>query len=287
MSFSVIIPTCDRPAALDHCLRALPSTITIIVTDDSRGPQSRVLIEQEFPHVTWVAGPRRGPAANRNNGASHACTEWLAFTDDDCLPQPGWLDALASLARHADVIEGCTLAPGARDDPFEEHVENRYGGVLWSCNLAVRRDVFDVLGGFDEDFTEPAGEDMEFAWRVQQRALRARFAPTALVYHPPRAVGWPGIFRRTRMRRWMVLYRIKTGQASRLPAMVTRELLDTLRGVVGLARRPDRNRWRRQVFSVIWSIVTLPYALPAILLWEGRFRRMLEERSSVAAPKCA
>ena len=70
MKFSVIIPTCHRPELLAQCLRRLAdSEAEIIVTDDSRDDATRVLVERDFPRAHWTAGPRRGPAANRNHGA--------------------------------------------------------------------------------------------------------------------------------------------------------------------------------------------------------------------------
>ena len=217
MTFTVVIPTCRRPEMLARCLRALPGDAHIVVSDDSADDTTRLLVEREFPCVHWVRGPRRGPAANRNHGARAASGEWIAFIDDDCEPQPGWLAAMARATANADVVEGRTLAPGATDSPFEEHVENLHGGTLWSCNLAVRREAFERLGGFDEEFLEAGGEDMEFAWRVAHRGLRVSFASDALAHHPPRRIGWRGLWRRTWMIRWFRLYQIKTGQKRPLP----------------------------------------------------------------------
>lgn len=259
--FTIVIPTCERPAMLARCLAALPTEAQVIVSDDSPCPDAR-----------WLNGPRRGPAANRNHAARAATSEWIAFIDDDCIPQPGWLDALAVAAEGADVIEGRTLAPGATDSPFEEHVENESGGALWSCNLAVRRDVFERLGGFDEDFPEAGGEDMEFAWRIRRAGLRTRFAPDALVHHPPRHIGWSGLWRRTWMIRWMSLYRAKTGTSASLPHAAVRECVDLLRATTHLITRPEPNRWRRRTFSIAWRWATFPAVLPWVLFWENRDR---------------
>ena len=272
MKFSVIIPTCHRPASLAHCLHGLAGDeAEVIVSDDSRDEETRLLIEREFPRVRWLAGPRRGPAANRNCGAHAATGDWLAFIDDDCEPQPGWLAAIADVTGDADVVEGRTLAPGARDSLLEEHVENLHGGVLWSCNLAVHRAAFEQLGGFDEDFLEAGGEDMEFAWRIARAGLRIRFAPEAPVYHPPRRIGWSGLWRRTWMIRWMSLYHLKTGPARSLPRALFDEIVLLLRLTVQLVTKRD-SRWpRRQWFAVAWRWFTFPLVLPYVLYWHWRF----------------
>lgn len=269
---SIIIPTCHRPDGLARCLRFLDSAPEIIVTDDSQDDASRDLVAREFPTVRWFAGPRRGPAANRNHGARQASGAWLAFVDDDCEPQPGWIEALLDTATDADVVEGRTLAPGAIDSPFEEHIENPHGGLLWTCNLAVRRAVFERLRGFDEDFAIAGGEDMEFAWRVAQAGLRVHFAPDALVHHPPRPVGWLGLWKRVWTVRWMSLYRVKTGQSKPLPATALREFVNLLRSAAHLVTKPEPGRWRRRTFALCWRGLTFPLVLPWILYWEHRYR---------------
>ncbi len=273
MKFSVVIPTCRRPDMLARCLRPLDGAeAEILVSDDSDDDRTRDLLAREFPKVRWLQGPRRGPAANRNCGAHAATGEWLAFVDDDCEPQAGWLEGLAQAIGDADVIEGRVIAPGATDSPFEEHVENLRGGVLWSCNLAVRRDVFERLGGFDEGFREAGGEDMEFAWRVARANLRVKFAPGALVHHPPRYVGWRGLWRRTWMIRWMSLYRLKTGQARSPAGGLLDECTLLLRQTVQLVTRREEPWPRRRVFAVAWRWFTFPLVLPYILYWDWRFK---------------
>ena len=291
MNFTVVIPTCRRPDSLARCLKALPRGVEIIVTDDSGDDATRAMIAELFPHVRHIAGPRRGPAANRNHGARAASGEWLAFTDDDCEPQPGWLDALAASAEDAGVVEGRTDAPGAIDSPLEEYVESEGGGAFWSCNLGVRRDLFFSLGGFDEDFKEAAGEDMEFAWRVARAKLRVSFAPAAIVHHPSRRVGWRGVWKRIWMIRWMSLYRLKTGGAPELGAappqvawaLLVNEGARALRTALhSLTRHSTRPLTQR--FYAILRLLTLPLVLPCMLAWEFHFRRILSARLHSATP---
>jgi glycosyltransferase involved in cell wall biosynthesis len=108
MLISVVIPTRHRNKALAECLQRLaPGVQTlpadgyeVIVTDDGSVTTAEVLVRERFPWARWTAGPRRGPAANRNHGASVARGDCLAFTDDDCLPSPGWLAAFAAAMFH-------------------------------------------------------------------------------------------------------------------------------------------------------------------------------------------
>jgi glycosyltransferase involved in cell wall biosynthesis len=101
--FSVIIPTYHRNDLLAKCLDCLADGIQtlpfeqykVIVTDDGSETTAEEMIRECYPWVQWVAGPHKGPAANRNNGAKYAKGKWLAFTDDDCLPDPQWLETYA------------------------------------------------------------------------------------------------------------------------------------------------------------------------------------------------
>src|SRR5438105_970424 len=161
---SVIVPTCDRTESLARCLEQLVGAYEIIVSDDGRSSDTRQLIASHFPKVRWLQGPRRGPAANRNHGSRFATGDWLAFVDDDCIPDRRWLDEIAKLILTADVVEGKTVCPVKTNHPLEEVVENVTGNLLWSCNLAIRRDLFEKLGGFDEDFLEAGGEDLALAF---------------------------------------------------------------------------------------------------------------------------
>ena len=301
MLISVIVPTCQRPELLARCLHQLApggqllesDAYEVIVTDDSANPATRNLVTKEFPWARWMAGPRRGPAANRNNGARNASGEWLAFVDDDCEPDRRWLEAITGAIPHGelDVIEGKTICPGKEDHPFQEQVENLNGDLYWSCNLAVRRKAFEQLGGFDEDFAEAGGEDMEFAWRIRKHQLRACFADKAIVVHPPRRIGWRKLWWRTGMTRWMLLYWIKTEQSPPLEAgplpvcwnLFSRHLMGLVRGTTHLITRFDRKTWRRCLWFSFWKWLTLPVLLPFLLICEFRFRRNLSHHPGAAA----
>ncbi|MGI4862008.1 MAG: glycosyltransferase family 2 protein [Janthinobacterium lividum] len=57
----------------------------VVVSDDSTDTVTREMIEREFPHVTFVEGPRKGLSANRNNIAKAATGSHLLFIDDDAV----------------------------------------------------------------------------------------------------------------------------------------------------------------------------------------------------------
>ena len=202
--FSVIVPTFHRLDLLANCLAHLApgaqlleaGRYEVIVTDDGTAPTAETLVKTEFPWARWTAGPRRGPAANRNHGSSLATGSWLVFTDDDCVPDPGWLAAIAGAIRSGQderVIEGRTKSEATWKGPLWCAPTNEGGGFLWSCNFAIERAFFQELGGFDADFPYAHLEDVDLRLRIAARRVPMRFVPAALVVHPQRPLS--GIWR--------------------------------------------------------------------------------------------
>lgn len=200
---SVIIPTYQRPDDLARCLDQLaPGAQTlpferyeVIVTDDEgEGGRTERLVKEKYAWARWVPAAGQGPAANRNNGARYASGEWLVFTDDDCIPQPRWLNSFVELIEEEasgteDVLEGKTTANGPKPGPGWEAPLNLEGGKLWSCNFAIPRKTFDLLHGFDESYPSAAVEDVDFRKRVLMSASNLHFVEDALVVHPWRRLG--------------------------------------------------------------------------------------------------
>jgi GT2 family glycosyltransferase len=170
--------------------------------------------------------------------------------DDDCIPDRRWLDEIAKVIPLADVVEGKTVCPVKTNHPLEEVVENVTGNLLWSCNLAIRRDLFEKLGGFDEDFLEPGGEDLALAFRIKEMKLIVRFAPNAIVY-------------------------LKVSDVS---CATLHEILDLLRVTKRAVLRQERSH---QLFvRLVLQWILLPIWVPYLIYSEIRFRRKLSERGT-------
>lgn len=207
MNVSVVIPTCDRVEQLRACLSRLmdgmqeidDDVCEIIVSDDGRINMAKDFLAADFPRVLWIQGPRKGPAANRNCGAASASGVLIAFLDDDCLPESGWLHEFIDAFKksRSPVLEGRTYADRPRRSLSEESPINENGGCLWSCNFAITREKFMQLGGFDDRFPYPAFEDIDFYTRCLAAGLRVEFVREAAVCHPWRSgMTWHVIRRR-------------------------------------------------------------------------------------------
>jgi GT2 family glycosyltransferase len=191
---TIIIPTCNRPADLARCLHALLPQLEqhpceVIVSDDSRDDRTQAVLRAEFPSVKITTGPRSGPGANRNAGAQQASGEWLIFIDDDVIPSPGFLQAYCTAfacVTSQNIFHGLTQATPEKSSLLWEAPE-----VLGplpcfpSCNFAIRRQLYEESGGFDERFN-PSFEDIEFSSRLQGQGETCGFVAAAVVQHPLR-----------------------------------------------------------------------------------------------------
>lgn len=131
----------------------------------------------------------RGPAAARNLGWRSARAPLVAFTDDDCVPTPRWLEALLALAggRTDLIVQGTTLPDPREADRLGPYAKTvRIEGQsphFETCNILYPRALLEELGGFDESYPAPAGEDTDLGWRARAAGAGAAFAPEAVVHH--------------------------------------------------------------------------------------------------------
>ncbi|MBA3243333.1 MAG: glycosyltransferase [Acidobacteria bacterium] len=201
--FSLIVPTYERPAQLASCLGALarldysPERFEVIIVDDGSAVAPASVVEQfrESLDVSLYSQKNSGPASARNFGAQHARGAVLAFTDDDCEPDPLWLRALAArFARTPDrIVGGRTLNAlplNLYSETSQTIIEAVYAHFnadpedarfFASNNLAIPAGLFRELRGFDETFN--TSEDRELCDRWLARGFRMTYAPEAVVRH--------------------------------------------------------------------------------------------------------
>jgi glycosyltransferase involved in cell wall biosynthesis len=199
-AIGVVVPTHNRAALLPRLVAALEAqdvdaTFEVIVVDDGSSDDTwRVLADLADRTPVRLRCARlvhnAGPAAARNVGWQASTAALIAFTDDDCVPQPGWLDGLLQAAAAADVVQGRTLPDPAQLDrlgPFSRTLDiSNEDGYYQTCNIAYRRTILEQLGGFHEEFRYPAGEDTDLAWRARDSGAVTSFAAAAIVHHDVR-----------------------------------------------------------------------------------------------------
>jgi GT2 family glycosyltransferase len=194
---TVVIPTHARAARLRTALAALVGEDVIVVADGATAEVHEVIAAAGVRCVR--VDPGRGPAAARNAGWRAAASEYVAFTDDDCLPAPGWTAALLAAAAPDVAVQGrVEPLPAERDrlGPFARTlVVDGAGPFFQTANMLYPRAVLERLGGFDETFAQPAGEDTDLGWRARAAGVEIRFADDALVWHAVHTPGWRGLVR--------------------------------------------------------------------------------------------
>lgn len=202
MKFTIVVPTRNRDETVARCLMMLQRQhgdrpVQIIVTDDGSSTSTKEMVASTFPEIQWTAGPQRGPAANRNHGASLADGEFIVFVDDDVEPSADLITGYqAAIVSGVNVYEGRTTCRAGIRSPLEHAPVNETGGWLWSCNMMVRRGFWETFGGFDEEFPYASMEDVAFRERLQQAGEPFLFVPNATVDHPPRKLPNGGILAR-------------------------------------------------------------------------------------------
>ncbi len=206
---SVVVPTRDRAHRLGALLESLDAQLGIdfevIVVDNGSLDETPELLSRKFPRlglrsVRLERGAGAGTA--RNAGWRLARAPLVAFVDDDCTAEPGWLQALVTAHRRqpAAVVQGRT-----DPEPDELHKLGAFsrtqhvmglGPHFQTCNIAYPRELLERLGGFDEDLRY-TGEDTDLAWRAREAGSEATFEDGARVRHAVHSLGAAALVRRS------------------------------------------------------------------------------------------
>ena len=208
---AVVVVTRDRPMLLARCLAALAAQVrppdeVIVVDDASAEPAAPVLAPfSDLLPLTLVRHENRGgPARARNAGWPAARSDYVAMTDDDCRPDPGWLASLLAVAAADRLVVGQTRADpedGLPRSVFDRTMVVGDEGVrrFSTCNIIYPRALLASLEGYDETLTF-YGEDTDLGLRAEAVGCDVEYQPGAIVYH---AVHRPGAAATLR-ERWRV-----------------------------------------------------------------------------------
>ncbi len=227
MLFTVIIATCGRPDRLQRVLACVADAIDrsgeahrVVVADNhprytAAGLVERFADESSFG-VTYLKTKPRNKSRALNEAVRAAETDWLAFTDDDTLPDAGWLAEGGRFAESTSFrVFGGRIELGEMEEPVPRLVRRREGepypgggvyvyyhpmqesGALrqgdkvpFGANIFVRRDVFREHGAYDEALWDLCGpnalgiDDGEFGVRIKQAGEPIGYCAEAFVAHP-------------------------------------------------------------------------------------------------------
>jgi GT2 family glycosyltransferase len=195
---SVVVCTYNGSATLRECLEGVltlhyPDYEVIVVSDGSTDESAE--IAESYDGVRVIETEQRGLAAARNTAIDAATGEIIAYIDDDAIPDPEWLARLASTfaAGRLAAVGGPNVLPpesswiaecvaNAPGGPTHVLVSDREAEHIPGCNMAIRKDALQRIGGFDPQF-RAAGDDVDVCWRLLDSGERIGFSPGAVVLH--------------------------------------------------------------------------------------------------------
>ena len=216
-SLSVVICTRDRPEYLERCLESLQTLShppdEIVVVDNAPSSLATQELVKQFPHIKYILEPKPGLDVARNTGVIHSTGNILAYIDDDVIVHPDWSLHLPQAFQDPQVmaVTGLVIAGaldteaqrifekywsfnrGYRTFLYDSQYFDRYrclGVPAWrigaGANMAFRRQVFDLVGYFDERLDVGAAGcsgDSEFWYRILAEKWTCRYEPTVVAFH--------------------------------------------------------------------------------------------------------
>ena len=207
MKYSFIIPVYNRPDEVDELLDSLTRQTlqdfeVIIVEDGSSVPCKDITDKYtSLLNIHYFNKPNSGPGQTRNYGVDRANGEYMLILDSDCILPETYLEEVEKELerREADAFGGPDRAHESFTDVQKaiNYAMTSFfttGGIRGgkkkmdkfyprSFNMGVRKDVYQVLGGFSK---MRFGEDIDFSIRIFKGGYRYRLFPEAWVWHKRR-----------------------------------------------------------------------------------------------------
>lgn len=221
-SISVVVTTCAQAANVKRCVttilggRVRPTAIIVVENRPAASPVRAALdgLDPQGVSLRYVEEVVPGLSRARNAGLAVVETDLVVFTDDDVVPDPGWLEAIA--LAFADPATDCVtgmIRPLSLDTPAQQLFEQMAGfskgvdrtthrladhpkeplfpfaaGHFGSgANTAIRTEVARAMGGFDPVLgtgtPSRGGEDLDLFTRLILRGGTIVYEPAAIVRH--------------------------------------------------------------------------------------------------------
>lgn len=205
MSCSIIIPNKNRAELLAVLLESLSvarerfiGETEVLIIDDSNKENKQIIAEAASKYNCTLVDKACSVSEKRNYGASIAKYDILLFLDSDVRVSPELINEYAKVfqTKKAQCVVGALEFEGkkywywdvVKSTPFTKpfYMPKGMSELPWgcSCNIAIKKWLFDEIGGFSLDFKYPAGEDVDLGLRISNgKHIKIYSAPNATVYH--------------------------------------------------------------------------------------------------------
>lgn len=200
---SVVVPTIGRELLKDSVSSVVDSLsqsgisrneCEIVVSDQSGNvtPSWFLQLSNKY-QIRVVYSNTRGAAINRNHGAAHAKGQVIGFLDDDCTADINWVNIILSKfsGSGSNMITGQVLSTGD-DSKTPSTIDLKESEVLcnpdlhcwrlYSGSMALCRQDFYAIGGFDERFLRKA-QDVDFGYRWLNSGRILEYEPSLVAFH--------------------------------------------------------------------------------------------------------
>ena len=196
MKISAIVPVYNRAGLMPKLIQALLNQdypVEIVIVDDGSTDNTADIV-RGFP-VTYIHQKNSGPSAARNHGVNESGGDIVVFTDSDCVPQKDWIrrlidgfeDDVGAVAGSYNIANPESLLASCIHEEIKlRHLalkRKKYIRAFGSYNVALKRNVFLKVGGFNEGYRSASGEDNDLSYKILKAGYKIRFKDDALVAH--------------------------------------------------------------------------------------------------------
>lgn len=323
-SVTIVVPVYNQLEYTAVCLESLAAVRTevpfeVVVVDDASSDATPEWLER-CDGICFARNEENlGFIGSCNRGATMARGECLVFLNNDTRVTDDWLDRLVEPLRSRDDVgvvgarlvyadgtlqeaggivfrdaSGWNYGRGDHPDRPEYRFVGEVDYVSGAC-LAIRRDLFESLGGFDRHFAPAYYEDTDLCFRVRQRGLAVLYQPAATVVHfegvtsgtdeSSGAKRYQAVNRERFLERWQDVlsgHPENPGEFTRPAARAFRDRRLPRRALVidAVTPAPDQDSGSMRMFAMLKLLVDMGFRtsfMPENLAWAGRHSSALEQ----------
>jgi len=187
MLISIIITVKNEENTISQLLDSLvqqQKPYEIIIVDSESTDNTQKIIQKYMkgnPEIKlYVKKSTRGEG--RNYGAFKAKSEFIVFTDGGCTADKNWLENIRKKINEGyDIVAGKTVNTGSFAEIKRVEVIQNGCDITWpSCNLAYKKELFEKINGFDEQFI--TAEDIDLNFKAVKNGAKIGYTENAIIY---------------------------------------------------------------------------------------------------------